>query len=78
MGDQLRIARIVQHRGRPLGEFQAPIHLAHEQQAPVATDLATAEINLQHPAFQRRKFQPCKRTICHRRILRKIRLKHLI
>ena len=78
MGDQFRVARVVQYRGRPLGELQAPIHLAHEQQTPVATDLATAEIDLQHPALQRRKLKPRKRTICHRRILRKIRLKHLI
>lgn len=78
MGDQLRIARIVQHCGRPLGELQASVDLAYQQQAPVTADLATAEIDFQHPPLQRRELQPRERTICHRRILRKIRLKHLI
>jgi hypothetical protein len=68
----------MQHRGRPFGQPQAPIHLAHQQQSSVAANLAAAEIGLQHPALQRRKLKPIERTICHRRILRKIRLKHLI
>ena len=65
VGDQIGIARIVEHCVQSAGETDPPVGLAQEHQAAVAADVAPGEVGFDFTTIKAWKIQRSLRTIWH-------------